>query len=106
MSSRSTGGWPGLADVQLHPGELVVRRDRCLGRTVWAVATIVVDDRPDCFVTYSPPGSESMVVSSTDVIAEVATGRWELVRTERYNHTLAIHEPGEAFSVLVFFDDA
>ena len=84
----------------------MVRRDRWFGRTVWATAVLVVEDRPGLFVSYAPPGSESMVATSESVIADVAAGRWDLTRTARYNHTLAIYEPGESFAVLVFFDES
>ena len=69
---------------------------------------LVVEDAVDALVTYTPPGSEVMRASASgsDLVAQLAVGDWELQRTERFNHTLTIHVPGDSFSTCVFWNEA
>jgi diadenosine tetraphosphate (Ap4A) HIT family hydrolase len=90
------------------PGNVIVRRDRWRGRTWHATAMYVVEDDGELLVTYTPPGSEvaKATTSGTDLVAQLATGDWELERTARFNHTLGAHRRGDSYSICLFWSEA
>jgi hypothetical protein len=86
------------------PGEAVVRREVLNDGRCWLEgAVIVVEDTPDLLVTYTPTGAPFRFPPGD---WPTATGRhpWDGKKDRWQGHgTVALHRPGDSYSVLVFW---
>lgn len=81
-------------------GEIVVHREVWRGRPWCACPVVVVEDSPDLLVTYLPEASPFAFPPSAD-------GRphpWAGKRAWRGHGVLNLRRPGEAYSVMHFWD--
>jgi len=83
-----------------RPGEIVVHREVWRGRPWCACPVVVVDDSPGLLATYLPEASPFAFPPSAD-------GRphpWAGKRAWSGHGVLALRRPGEAYSVMHFWD--